>query len=277
MARGLGFLFAMLASAMPGSVALSANLPRIVSMNACSDQLLLALADPAQILAVSPFVYLSWRSRMTDRELRYPMLKGGAEEVLMLKPDIVVASEFDKDTTRELSKATGLRLAEFAVRHSLDEVKDQFREMGELVQHPDRARAEIARLDAAITRARQAATDKHYRVVSLSSRGFVAGRDSLIGSLLTETGLLNAAADLGPGQVGLASNEAIESLKPDFLLVSEAGGLEDGHSFALHRPLERFLPPEKRIVIPERLTVCGGVMLAEALDVLAAELKRVAQ
>jgi iron complex transport system substrate-binding protein len=30
-------------------------------------------------------------------------------------------------------------------------------------------------------------------------------------------------------------------------------------------------------VIPERLTVCGGVMLAEALDVLTAELKRVSR
>ena len=28
---------------------------------------------------------------------------------------------------------------------------------------------------------------------------------------------------------------------------------------------------EKRIVIPERLTECGGVMLAEALDVLVAD------
>jgi len=45
----------------------------------------------------------------------------------------------------------------------------------------------------------------------------------------------------------------------------------------LHPALERFYPPEKRIVIPERLTVCGGVMMAEALDVLTAELKRVSR
>ena len=31
----------------------------------------------------------------------------------------------------------------------------------------------------------------------------------------------------------------------------------------------------KRIVIPERLTECGGVMLAQALDVLVKELERV--
>jgi iron complex transport system substrate-binding protein len=30
-------------------------------------------------------------------------------------------------------------------------------------------------------------------------------------------------------------------------------------------------------VLPERLTVCGGVMLADALDVLTKELQRVAR
>jgi len=195
------------------------------------------------------------------------------------KPDIVVASLFDKRSTRELLKANGLHLAEFTVPRTLDEVKDQIREMGEVVQHPDRARAEIARLDAAIVRARQAATDKHYRVLPLSRRGWVSGRDSLVSSLLTETGLLNPAGELGVAFGGFASMEAIISLKPDFILVSEAGDRaeDDGRAFLLHPALERFYPPEKRIVIPERLTVCGGVMLAEALDVLTAELKRVSR
>jgi iron complex transport system substrate-binding protein len=165
------------------------------------------------------------------------------------------------------------------VPRTLDEVKDQIREMGEVVQHPDRARAEIARLDAAIARARQVATDKHYRVLPLSRRGWVSGRDSLVSSLLTETGLLNPAGELGVAFGGFASLEAIISLKPDFILVSEAGDRaeDDGRAFLLHPALERFYPPEKRIVIPERLTVCGGVMLAEALDVLTAELKRVSR
>ena len=195
------------------------------------------------------------------------------------KPDVVVASLFDKRSTRELLKANGLHLAEFTVPRTLDEVKDQIREMGEIVRHPDRARAEIARLDAAIARARQAATDKHYRVLPLSRRGWVSGSDSLVSSLLTETGLLNAAGELGVAFGGFASLEAIVSLKPDFILVSEAGDRaeDDGRAFLLHPALERFYPPEKRIVIPERLTVCGGVMLAEALDVLTAELKRVSR
>jgi iron complex transport system substrate-binding protein len=264
--------------ALPDALS-AANLPRIVSMNVCSDQLLLTLADPEQILGLSRFSRDGWQSWAADRARRYPVLSGGAEDVLVAKPDIVVASLFDKRSTRELLKANGLHLAEFTVPRTLDEVKDQIREMGEVVQHPDRARVEIVRLDAAIARARQAATDKHYRVLPLSRRGWVSGRDSLVSSLLTETGLLNPAGELGVAFGGFASLEAIISLKPDFILVSEAGDRaeDDGRAFLLHPALERFYPPEKRIVIPERLTVCGGVMLAEALDVLTAELKRVSR
>ena len=55
------------------------------------------------------------------------------------------------------------------------------------------------------------------------------------------------------------------NLKPDFILVSQAGDRagDDGQAFLLHPALERFYPQAKRIVIPERLTECGGVMLAE--------------
>ncbi|HEY7844259.1 MAG TPA: ABC transporter substrate-binding protein, partial [Bradyrhizobium sp.] len=52
---------------------------------------------------------------------------------------------------------------------------------------------------------------------------------------------------------------------------------DDGQAFLLHPALERFYPPAKRIVIPERLTECGGVTLVDALDVLTAELKRVSR
>lgn len=256
------------------SPAFAAPLPRIVSMNVCTDQVLLTLADPEQILGLSRYVRDAW---VTVDVSRYRRLSGGAEDVLVLKPDVVVASVFDKRATRELLKANGLHLAELAVPRNLMEVKDQLRELGEITGHPDRAAREIAKLDAALARARQAVAAKHYRVLPLSRRGWVAGSDSFVGSLLAETGLFNAAGDLGFEFGGFASLEAIVSLKPDLLLVSQAGDFarDDGQAFLLHPALERFYPPEKRIVIPERLTECGGVMLAEALDVLVKELKRV--
>jgi iron complex transport system substrate-binding protein len=253
----------------------AAGLPRIVSMNVCTDQLVVTLADPEQIVGLSRFSRdASWAAGNISR---YPVLSGGAEDVLVLKPDIVAASLFDKRSTRELLREHGLHVAEFGVPQDLDEAKAQIRAMGGIVGHPDRAMREIDRLDAAIARARQMVADKHFSVLPLSRRGWVPGRDSFVSSLLTETGLFNAAGDLGVGLGGFASLEAIVNLKPDFLLVSQAGDYasDDGQAFLLHPALERLYPPAKRIVIPERLTECGGVMLAQALDVLVKELERV--
>src|SRR6202166_2049652 len=167
------------------------SLPRIASMNVCTDQLLMSLADPEQILGLSRYSRDRSESWAAGDARRYRILSGGAEDILVLRPDIVVASLFDKRSTRELLKANGLHLAEFTVPRNLDEVKAQIRQMGDVVGHPDRATAEIARLDAAIARARQAVADKHYSVLPLSRRGWVSGRDSLVSSLLTETGLVN--------------------------------------------------------------------------------------
>ena len=282
MGRGAGFLvwftFAVLALAGGGwlAPALAAG-PRIASMNVCTDQLVTGLADPEQIVGLSRFSRDGWQAPVGVDARRFTVLSGGAEDVLLLRPDIVVASLFDKHSTRELLKAHGLHLAEFAVPRNLDEVKAQIREIGEIAGHADRAAAEIARLDTAVAAARRVVSGKHYSVLPVSRRGWVPGRDSFVSSLLSETGLFNASGDLGFVFGGFASLEAIVNLKPDFLLVSQSGDFagDDGQAFLLHPALERFYPPAKRIVIPERLTECGGVTIADALDVLVRELVRV--
>ncbi|MBR1123572.1 ABC transporter substrate-binding protein [Bradyrhizobium lablabi] len=250
--------------------------PRIVSMNICTDQNLLALADPAQVIGLSRFARdgrLGW----VEGARKFPILSGGAEDILVLKPDVVTASQFDKRSTREILKANGVNLIELPVPRTLAEVRDQIREMGNIAGHPERATAEIARLDAAIAEARKAAGGKHFRVLPVSRRGWVPGRDSFVGAILAEAGLANAAGELGVDFGGFASLEQIVQLQPDFLVVSDAGerAEDDGSAFLLHPALERFYPRDKRIVIPGRMTECGGVLLADALEALTRELRRV--
>jgi iron complex transport system substrate-binding protein len=146
---------------------LAVALPRIASMNVCTDQLLIPLADPEQILGLSRYSRDRFESWAADDAQRFRILSGGAEDILVLRPDVVVASLFDKRSTRELLKQKGLRLAEFAVPRNLEEAKAQIRQMGEIAGHPDRADAEIARLDAAIARARRVVVEKHYSVLRL--------------------------------------------------------------------------------------------------------------
>jgi iron complex transport system substrate-binding protein len=254
----------------------AAELPRIASINACTDQLLVALANPEQIVGLGPYSRDATRSWSAAAAHRYPRLSGEAEDVLVLKPDVVVAGSFTKRATRELLKEQGQKLVTFDVAHSLDEVKAQIRKMGEVTRHPDRAEAYVARIDAAIARTRQFVAKKRYRVLSISRRGWVSGNRSLMSSLVAEVGLSNAAGDLGLKSGGFASLEAIISLRPDFIMVSNDSDFaeDEGRAFLLHPALEHFYPPSKRLVVPERLTVCGGPMVADALDRIVNEITR---
>lgn len=275
--RALGAIMMIVSCFGLQAAARASDLPRNASINVCTDQLLMTLADPPQILGLNPYSHDPARSWAAAKASQFPRLSETAEDVLILKPDVVVAGRFTKLATRALLKDQGVRVVEFDAARSLDDVKKQIRLMGDITQHPDRASLEIGRLDAAIAHARQVAARRPYRVLAVSRRGWVAGGDSLTSSLLANAGLSNAASDLGLKSGGFASLEAIVSLKLDLILVSENSGVaeDEGSAFLLHPALERFYPASKGIVIPERLTVCGGPMLSEALDRLASELDRV--
>jgi iron complex transport system substrate-binding protein len=267
----------LLVFSLVATTAYASGKPSVASINVCTDQLLLTLADPEQIVGLSPYSRDPLRSWAAADAARFPKLSGEAEDVLVLKPDLVVAGRFTKRATRELLKAEGFRVEEFDAVRSLDEARRQILRMGELVGHLDRATAAVARIDAAVTRAREAVARKPLRVLAVSRRGWVSGGDSLTSSLLSTVGLANAASQFGYKLGGFASLEAIVSMKPDFLLLSEGRDFaeDQGTAFLLHPALEQLYPPDKRIVVPERLTVCGGPMLADALEKLVSELERV--
>jgi iron complex transport system substrate-binding protein len=256
----------------------AADQPRIASINLCTDQLLVTLADPEQILGLSPYARDPFRSWDKDKAKAFRLLSGEAEDVLALRPDVVVAGRFTKRATRELLKDKGLKVTEFDPARSLDDVKKQLRQMGALVKHPDRAEAEIVKLDTAIAQAHAAVQRKPLRVLAVSRRGWVSGGENLTTSLLSAVGLRNAGGELGLKAGGFASLEAIVTLRPDLLLVTDNTDFaeDEGRAFLLHPALETFYPASKRLVLPERLTACGGPTMVEALDRLAAEISRVA-
>ena len=253
--------------------------PRVASINLCTDQLLLALADPGQIVGLSPYARDPARSWAADRAANHRVLSGTAEDVLALKPDLVFAGRYTKRATRELLKAKNIPVAEFDAVRSLEDAKAQITRAGELLEHPERAEALKAALDAATVRARAAAARTPRIVLALQRRGWASGTESLVTSLLAAVGLTNAADKLGLQSGGQVSLEAIVKAHPDLLLLTRDDSLaeDQGRALLLHPALQTLYPPERRLVIPERLTVCGGPMLVETLDRLAAEIARVAR
>jgi iron complex transport system substrate-binding protein len=250
--------------------------PRVTSINMCTDQLLLDLADPEQILGLSPYAADGARSWIAERARRHPALSGTAEEILVLKPDLVVSGTFGRGATHDMLRRFGYRLETFDPVRSVDEARAQILRMGQLIGQPERAALRAEALDAAVLKARAAALARPLRVLPLQRRGWVSGGDTLITSLMGTLGLRNAALDLGLTAGGHVDLEAVVALRPDLLLVAREPGAEDqGLALLQHPSLVRVVPLDRRLVVSERLTVCGGPMLAETLQAIAAELDRV--
>jgi iron complex transport system substrate-binding protein len=267
----------LLALALLGSPAAAEQRPpvRVASINLCTDQLLLDLADRGQIVGLSPFVRDAQRSWAATRAEGLPVLSGTAEEIMMLRPTHVLAGRFTKRATREFIRARGIPLIEFDAVRTIAQAKEQVEQVARLVGGEAAARARAAELDAALARLRAAADGRALRVLPLSRRGWAAGRDSLYGELLAAAGLANAGGASGRRSGGFMSLEAIVSLRPDaVLLAREDGAAEDqGQAMLLHPAIQALFPPERRIVVPESLTICGGPMLADAMDRLAAQIR----
>jgi iron complex transport system substrate-binding protein len=266
---------ALAALAFAGLVASAAAAapPRVVSLNLCTDELLVAFADPEQILGLGPFAH-EGRYALGDAARRFPALSGTAEEVLVLRPDLVVSGALRRQTADLLARR-GFRVEEFPFVTSLAEARAQMLRMGALVGHPERAGARVAALDAALDRLRSAGSARRARVLPYARRGWTPGRDTLVSSILEAAGLANAAAELGLTAGGQVSLETVVALRPDALLLGETGEAEDqGRALLEHPALAAAVPPERRIVVPGRLTLCGGPGLVEAIDRFAAELRR---
>ncbi|OYU47874.1 MAG: iron ABC transporter [Rhizobiales bacterium PAR1] len=240
----------------------------------CTDQLLLDMVPPARILGLSPYAGDAVRSWVADKAASLPKLSGTAEEVLILKPDLVLLSRYMKPETLDFIRRRGIPHAEFDDVRSLEEAKAQILVFGTRVGEAEAAEARVEAIETALQGLRATAAATGIRVLPLARRGWVAGKETLMSDLLAKAGLSNAAAELGIQDGGFVSLEAIVKLRPDAILVArdDLSSEDQGAAMMLHPAIQALFPPERRLYLSEKLTVCGGPMLAEAIRQLATQI-----
>ena len=253
---------------------------RIVSINLCADELLLALADPGQIAALSIYATDPDLSFMAEAAEHFRHDAAAAETVVDLKPDLVLAGRFTKRATRDMLKRLGYRVVELDAVSSIAQSVAQIGSVAALVGHADRGAALIAAIEAAEARARAAAPRDAPppTAVFYQRRGYVTGGNTLTNELMAVVGLANQGGALAGKSGGFVSLERLVVARPDYLVVgaSDLPAIDQGSALLAHPALTALYPPDKRILLPNRLTVCGGPSLPAALDWLSAEAARIA-
>jgi iron complex transport system substrate-binding protein len=254
---------------LAGLCAAEATPRRIVSLNLCADQLVLALADPHQIAALSPFAADPRASAAAEAAKAFPRSHGTAEEALALGADLVLLGPRDRLATGRILAARGIKVERLAFPASLDEAKAVIRRTAVLLGHPERGETLAARLESLEVPAGPTPAALPYE-----RRGYAAGPSSVMGDVLARAGFRHALPASGFG--GFVGLESIVALRPEVLVLGDRPerAADQGSALLAHPVLARLYPPARRIALPDVLTVCPGPGLAEAIARLAEARRR---
>ncbi len=264
------------------SAALADGPPRrIVSFNLCADQLLLALADPAQIAGLSPYAVNPLLSVMTDRAVPFPRLDWDAESVVNLAPDLVLGGPSHRPIHAMLS-AMGIRVVDVALIRNIADARRQAIEVGKLVGHPERGEALARQIEQAEKRLAAMAINPPLTALVIQREGYREGPASLASGMLSIAGLRppdrtspGAGGFMAAQQGGFVSLEHLLTNGPDVLVLQDPPreARDQGALFITHPALLTRYGPNRRIDLPERYTLCGGPPLLQGLDYLAQAIK----
>jgi iron complex transport system substrate-binding protein len=268
---------ALSAAGLPPAADTVSKPHRIVSMNVCTDELVLRLADRQNIVSIT------WKAREPDQSnvaqlaQGIPINHGLAEEIIPLKPDLLLAGVYTTRVTVALLKRAGIRSVDTDVTRSFDDVRQQYREVAALLGEQERAGQVIAEMDSNLARLARERPSVPPTAMVLHANNFTFGRGSLIDEVVTQAGLENVAGRLGIGEYGQLPLETITMNPVDVLIVSS---YRDGPSamateLLRHPVLSRLSDRTRVVIIPDRLWNCGGPALVEAVEILSRVAKEV--
>jgi len=244
---------------------------RIVSLNPCLDAILLSVADPSQIAALSHYSREPSQSAVAAEARRYAFTWGSAEEVVALRPDLVLTSGMGAAALNGVLPRLGVRQANFGVPASVEESLAQVERVATLTGHPDRGAALATRIRAALVADGPHQGEPRLGALIYEYHGLASGPGTLVDELLRRVGFDNLAPRYGLRRTGEVPLDALVAHPPQVLL---AGRLAPGEPVwadrILSHPALRAISRQMRVeTFPETLMFCGGPTLIPAANALA--------
>lgn len=264
---------------------------RVLSMNLCTDQLALLLAGPGQLVSVSALAQDPFFSAMAEAARRLPANHGRAEEIYLLRPDLVLAGRYTAQETVAILTRLGVRVELFDPEAALADIPATMRRMGALLGRPaegaalaDGFAARLAALEAqgrgagagpqgaaAPDPAAGPAAPARPRAALYAADGFTSGAESLSGQILRAAGYDNVAEALGIGAGGYLTLEELVRADPDLIVEGRRlPGASRAEELLDHPALAALKARAATAVLSDPDWICGTPRVLDAIAALAA-------
>mgnify|MGYP003624586243 CR=1 FL=1 len=264
-------LFAALAAASCLSASLAhAEGPKAVSLDFCADQYLLALADPVQIMAVTKMA-TNENSYFREKATGLNQFGGTVEEILKLRPDVVIGTDWAFMTLPVLSQYDiETTIPDYG--HQSEVFFRNIARFGDALSRSDQARTLIEnyqkRLDAL-----KSIPMSELTAAYITPSGYTGGTGTFIDDAIKLAGYSSFAETHNIVGWQPISLETL-LLNPPDLIVSSFFDQNDVHvshwSLIRHPKIEQMMSEIPTISIPGNLISCGGLFSIEIAEYVSA-------
>jgi iron complex transport system substrate-binding protein len=264
----LGWALVGLASAQP---------TRVMSLNLCTDVLVLHLAPRERIVSLSHIAANSPLSPIVETARGIPANYASAEEVVAFQPDLVLARRHTAAATVQLARRLGFTVLELDDPRSYDEALAQIRLMANALGETARGEELIAGMNARLAALPPPSAHRPVAVV-YGPNGYTFGSGSLLDDLMRRAGFENLAARAGLGAAGTLPLEALLLDPPEVLFIErETRTVTSLADQSLAHPVLRHLAARlPQADLSSRLWNCAGPEIVEAVAQMAAVRQRMA-
>lgn len=174
---------------------------RVVSQFVGGDELLLALAEPEQIAALSHLAHARAFSAVAEEAKRFPVVeRGDSEAILKYGPTLALFADYSRGELTEQIRRAGVKIIVFDRYHSLEDAFANLRllakELGPKAE--EKAEAIVADCQTRVRVLRETLKDvTPVRVIAPSTYGVMGGAETTFQDLCDHAGAINLAATLG--------------------------------------------------------------------------------
>jgi iron complex transport system substrate-binding protein len=245
---------------------------RVVSVNLCTDQLLLLLADPRQVASVSHLAIEPASSFVAEQAAQYPLNQARLEEIITLRPDLVLTSSNTNPRLISTLELLGFELFSLSHSHTVEAIIGDIRRLAARLGREQRGEALITDMQQRLRSSNDPVSSPEPTALFYQPRGYTSGAKTLQNEALRLAGWRNPAAEQGIEGYRQVSLEQVILWQPDTLFTSTYSVDNNAASLAerqlRHPALKRLLGERPLFEIPYRYWICPGPMLAEAVALL---------
>lgn len=177
---------------LPG-IAAAAPPVRVMSLNICTDQLLLALAPERRIASITFMAREQVPLRHWPQAARIRVNYGSAEEILAASPDLVLAGPFLPPLTRKVLASRGVPVVEVPLAENFDQIRAVTRQVAAALHAEARGEVLVAHMNEDLRTAAKLKPVKPIRVAQWGNGGYVPGNNGLFGAMLGAIGAVSIA------------------------------------------------------------------------------------